>query len=163
MKTNLVLLMLAVGLGGCSSENPRVVTRLNDGASLSGDLPFNPLHDQVITSWIDKTGSSMSTLYGNDVAIGSARANSGHDYPAGSVVSAITWSEQEDPRWFGGNIPQKVESVEFVTVGIGADHRPTYSYQKYEGAPLKKTSAQNDPVPTERTAFLLGQRAAVMP
>ena len=95
--------------------------------------------------------------------IGYARANAGHDYPAGAVLSVITWSQQEDPRWFGGNIPQKVKLVEFVTVGVGPDHQPTYSYQEYEGAPLKKASAQNDPVPTERKAFLLAQRAAVMP
>jgi hypothetical protein len=157
------ILLLALALGGCVSENPRVVTRLNDSAALAGDLPFNPLRDKVITSWIDKAGSTMSTLYGNDAAIVYARANASHDYLGGTVLSVITWTQQEDPRWFGGNIPQKVKSVEFVTVGTGADHQPTYSYEEYEGAPLKKTSAQAGPTPSDRTTFLLSQRAAVMP
>jgi len=164
MKTGYVLLLLALmSLAGCTSENPRVVTRLNDGAALTGDLPFNPLHDKVITSWIDKTDSTMSTLYANNVAIGYARANVGHDYPAGSALSVITWSQQEDPRWFGGNIPEKVKSVEYVTVGVGANHEASYAYQEYEGAPLKRTSVQEGPAPNERAAFLLSQRAAVVP
>jgi len=167
MKTSYLLLtLILMSVSGCTSENPRVMTRLNDSASLMGDLPFNPLHDKVITSWIDKsnkTGSTMSTLYGNDVAIDYARTNAGHDYPTGSVLSVITWSQQEDPRWFGGFVPQKVKSVEFVTVGVGADHQPSYAYQEYEGAQLKKTAGQEGPTANERVALLLAQRAAVMP
>jgi len=161
-----ILLLVPMSLAGCGSENPRVVTRLNNGASLMGDLPFNPLHDQVITSWIDKSdnaNSAMSTLYGNDVAIRYARTTAGHDYPAGSVLSVITWSQQEDPRWFGGNIPQKVKSVEFVTVGVGANHEPSYVYQAYDGAPLKRTASEGAPTPNEHAALLLAQHAAVMP
>ncbi len=161
MNSSRVLLLVALGLGGCASENPRVVTRLNDGAALVGNLPFNPLTHKVITSWIDKQSSTMSTLYGNDVAFGYARANAGRDYPAGSLLSVITWSQQEDPRWFGGNIPAKVKSVEFVTVGVGADQRPSYVYQKYEDAPLRKTPEA--PAANQRVEFLVAQRAAVMP
>jgi hypothetical protein len=99
----------------------------------------------------------MSTLYGNDVAVQYARANAEKMYPAGSVLSVVTWSEQEDPRWFGAKIPQKVGSVEFVTVtGPGA-----YSYQRYEGSPLKRVAM--DATTNERADYLLAQRAAVMP
>ncbi len=161
MKSSWVLLVVALGLGGCASENPRVVTRLNDGAALVGGLPFNPLSHKVITSWVDKQSSTMSTLYGNGVAARYARANAGRDYPVGSLLSVITWSQQEDPRWFGGNIPAKVKSVEYVTVGAGADQRPSYAYQKYEGAPLEKTP--EGPAANERVELLLAQRAAVMP
>ncbi len=156
-------LAVALSLGGCMSENSRVVTKINDSASLSGDLPSNPLRDKVITSWIDKAGGTMSALYGNDKAIRYARTTAAHEYPAGSVLSVVTWSQQEDPRWFGGNIPGKVKSVEFVTVGIGEDRRASYSYEEYEGAPLKKTSSKAGPAPDDRTTFLLSQRAAVMP
>jgi hypothetical protein len=157
------LMLLAFALGGCMSENPRVATRLNESAALTGDLPFNPLRDKVITSWIEPQSSTMSTLFGNDLAIGYARSHAGGDYPAGSVLSVITWSRQEDPRWFGGNIPGKVKSVEFVSVGAGTEQRPSFDYQRYEGAPLKKTSTQDGAAAEERTRFLLSQRAAVMP
>jgi hypothetical protein len=152
--------VLAVGLAGCSEKtNPRVVTRLNQDAALVGELPSNPLQGKVITSWINKQDATMSTLFGNDVAVQYARTNAGRMYPAGSVLSVVTWSQQEDPRWFGGNIPQRAKAVEFVTVtGPG-----TYTYQRYEGSPLKKVASVEGSDPKDRAAYLLAQRAAVMP
>jgi hypothetical protein len=152
--------LVSVGLGGCSDKtNPRVVTRLNQDAALVGALPSNPLRGKVITSWVDKKDSTMSTLFGNDVAWQHARTNAEMTYPAGSVLSVVTWGEQEDPRWFGGNIPQGAKSVEFVTVTSPV----TYSYQRYEGSPLKKVASVEGNDPKERAAYLLAQRAAVMP
>jgi hypothetical protein len=157
MKIALAGLILLVG---CTRENARVTTTLNNGAALVGDLPSNPMQDKVITSWVDKQGSTMSTMFGNDVAMRYARTNQGTQYPAGSVVSVVTWSQQEDPRWFGGNIPANAKSVEFVSVGPGAN---AYSYQRYEGSPLKKVTGEDGAAPNERAASLLSQRAAVMP
>jgi hypothetical protein len=150
--------VLAVGLVACSDKtNPRVVTRLNDEAALVGELPSNPLKGRVITSWVNKHEATMSTMFGNDVAVQYARTNAEMQYPAGSVLSVVTWSQQEDPRWFGGNIPQKPRAVEFVRVtGPGA-----YSYQRYEGSPLKKV--EDGAAPNDRAAYVLSQRAAVMP
>lgn len=152
--------VLAVGLAGCSEKtNPRVVTRLNTDASLVGELPSNSLQGKVITSWVDKKDAMMSTMFGNDVAVQYARTNAERMYPAGAVLSVVTWSQQEDPRWFGGNIPKSTKSVEFVTVtGPGA-----YSYERYEGAPLKKVASLAGNDPKDRATFLLAQRAAVMP
>ena len=70
------------------------------------------------------------------------------------MLSVVTWSQQEDPRWFGGNIPAKTKSVEFVSVGTGAN---AYSYQRYEGSPLKKVAGEDGAAPNERAAYLLGQ------
>jgi hypothetical protein len=165
-KTNKRILLaaaLSIGVLGCTSQNPRVVTRLNDNAALHGDLPANPFHWKVITSAINKQDSTMYTLFGNDIAVQYARSNSQHNYPAGSVLSLVTWSQQEDPRWFGGNIPSAPKSVEFVTVGATVDRKPTYTYQSFEGTPLKQTSTQNGLAPDSRAAYLVQQRAAVMP
>jgi hypothetical protein len=150
--------VLAAGLVACSDKtNPRVVTRLNDEAALVGELPSNPLKGKVITSWVNKRDATMLTMFGNDVAVQHARTNAEKIYPAGSVLSVVTWKQQEDPRWFGGSIPQKVGSVEFVAVtGPGA-----YTYKRYEGSPLKKV--EDGVAPNDRAAFLLAQRAAVMP
>jgi hypothetical protein len=152
--------VLAVGLAGCSEKtNPRVVTRLNQDAALVGELPSNPLQGKVITSWVDKKDATMSTMFGNDVAVRYARTDAEMMYPAGAVLSVVTWSQQEDPRWFGGNIPKSTKSVEFIAVtGPGA-----YSYQRYEGSPLKKVASLEGNDPKDRAAFLLAQRAAVMP
>jgi hypothetical protein len=148
----LVLLM------GCTGENARVATTLNKDAALVGELPSNPMQGKVITSWVDKQASTMTTVFGNDVAVHYARTNPESKYPAGSVLSVVTWSQQEDPRWFGGNIPAKTKSVEFVSVEANA-----YSYQRYEGSPLKKVAGEDGAAPNDRAAYLLGQRAAVMP
>ena len=150
--------VLAAGLVSCSDKtNPRVATRLNDEAALVGELPSNPLKGRVITSWVNKRDATMSTLFGNDVAVQYARTNAEMKYPAGSVLSVVTWSQQEDPRWFGGSIPQKTRAVEFVKVmGPGA-----YSYQRYEGSPLKKV--EDGVAPNDRASYVLSQRAAVMP
>jgi hypothetical protein len=152
--------LLWLGLTGCSDQtNLRVETRVNQGAALVGALPSNPLQGRVITSWINKQDSTMSTMFGNDVAVQYARTNAEMKYPAGAVLSVVTWSQQEDPRWFGGKIPQEPQTVEFVTVtGPGA-----ISYQRYEGSPLKQVASENGSDPDDRAAYLLAQRAAVMP
>jgi hypothetical protein len=144
-------------LAGCSSGvNPRVATRLNDDAAVAVD-GANPMRGKVITSWIDKGHGTMSSLIGNDAAVAFARTNGQGNYPAGSVLSVVTWEQQEDPRWFGGQIPAKPRSVEVVTVGS------TYSYKRYEGAPLRVVAQEDGAAPGERAAYVLAQRAAVMP
>jgi hypothetical protein len=81
----------------------------------------------------------------------------------GSVLSLVTWTQRDDDRWFGAKIPDQVKSVEFVFVGVAADGRPLYSYQEYEGKPLKRVTAQEGRTLNDRGAYLLSQRAAVMP
>jgi hypothetical protein len=156
-------MILPLSILGCSRDEPRILATLNHSASLLGTLPANPLQWKVISSMIDPADSTMSTLYGNDAAVGYVRTHSHHDYPAGSQLSLVTWTQQEDPRWFGAKIPEAVKSVEFVTVVSAQDGRPSYSYLKYEGSPLQKSVTQESPTPNERTAYLLSQRSAVMP
>lgn len=105
----------------------------------------------------------MSTLYGNDVAVQYARRNSPLDYPAGSVISLVTWTQQDDPRWFGGKIPWQVKFVEFVSVTAGPDDQHSYSYENYEGSPLSRKSELKSSSPGMRATYLLSLRAAVMP
>jgi hypothetical protein len=155
--------LLALGALGCSNVNPRVMTRVNEAASLQGDLPWNPLQWKVITSAINKRDSTMYTLFGNDVAVQYARSSARHAYPAGSVLSLVTWNQQEDPRWFGGKIQAAPRSVEFVAVANTPDNKPVFSYQFYEGTPLKKVSPPEGIVPDQRAAYMVALRAAVMP
>lgn len=160
-------IVFALSALGCSGGGPTVSAEINNSASLPGDitraLPANPLQWKVITSEVNQQDQTMSTLYGNEVAVGYARANAQHAYPSGSVLSLVTWTQREDSRWFGAKIPDQVRSVEFVTVGAGPGGRPSYAYQRYEGRPLERSSAQQGAIPNERAAYLLSQRAAVMP
>jgi hypothetical protein len=139
----------------------------NATAALPGRLPYDPLQWRVITSSVNKTDGTMSTLYGNDAAIAQARSTPQTPYPAGAVLALVTWNEQEDKHWFGGRIPGVVRSVEFVRASGGTNGSPSYSYDIYAGAPLEH--AANDTSPAGVAATLVrvnaitGLKAAVMP
>ena len=164
MKTIHVLsAALLLVLVGCSQPNARVKTRLNREAEVSGELPYNPLQWEIIASTLNHNDHTLATVLGNERAIAYARKNATHAYPAGSVLCVITWSQEEDPRWFGGNIPGKVRSVEFLEVQSGQDHGGTYLYTLYGGSPLRKLVSTEEKSPTGRAVYILGQRAAVMP
>jgi hypothetical protein len=159
----LFAMIFGLTVSGCSQDNRGLSATLNQSASLSGELPANPLKWKVITSGVSTTDSTMFTLYGNDIAVQCARTDSQHNYPNGSAISLVTWTQQEDGRWFGAKIPNQVKSVEFVSVGAATDGRPSYSYQKFEGTPLKRTSVQDERAQADRAAELLSRRAAMMP
>jgi hypothetical protein len=154
---------LLLVLLGCSQPNARVQTRFNRDAELSGELPYDPLQWAVIASTLNHSDHILATVLGNDQAIAHARESLSSEYPAGSVISAITWSQQEDPRWFGGNISGKVRSVEFLEVQSDPAHGRTYRYTMYAGSPLRKVISTEERGPTGRAADILAQRAAVMP
>jgi hypothetical protein len=159
----LLFSMSLLSLFACSGAKTKISATLNQSASLVGELPANPLQWKVITSAVNHADSTMSTLYGNDLAVKYARANSQHSYPSGSVLSLVTWTQREDERWFGAKIPDRVKSVEFVFVDAAADGRQSYSYREYEGAPPTMVSEQKGFAPNDRAAYLLAQRAAVLP
>jgi len=154
---------MLVALAGCSSQQPKVVATLNRSSFLTGELPANPLQWRVIGTLIDQSASSMSTLYGNDIAVDYARTHAHHEFPNGSTLSRVTWTQKEDERWYGAKIPDHVKTVEFVFVKTAPDGHPLYSYQKYEGTPLTRVAAEEGSAPSEGALELLSQRAAVMP
>ncbi len=154
---------LLLVLAGCSQTNPLVRTQFNRDAGISGDLPYAPLRWEVMTCTINHNDHTVATVFGNTQAIAYARKNVSHQYPDGSVISKITWSQQHDSRWFGGNIPGKVLSVEFLEVQAPTNHSRIHLYTMYGGSPLKRLTSTEERVPIGRAAELLAQRAAVMP
>jgi hypothetical protein len=149
--------LFALASSGCGGSGA-VTASINERAALTGSLPWNPLQWNVITSSIDRSASTMSVLYGNDVAMQYARSHAQQDYPTGAVLSLVSWTQQEDGRWFGGKIPGQVKSVEFVNVTAAS-----CSYENYAGSPLQRTAASDCHAPGSRAAYLLSLRAAVMP
>jgi len=162
-KRRFIAAAIIVTLTGCSRTNDRVLTKLNDEAALNGRLPMNPLRWKVITSAANVHDSTMSTLFGNDIAVQYARSNAQHNYPEGAVLSLVTWKQQEDARWFGGNIPASPQSVEFLSIGTGSRDRPSYAYEKYEGNPLQRNSSVEDKITQARAEYITSLRAAVVP
>ena len=162
-RVSLVCIPIALSLFGCSNDTPQFKATINQTASLTGELPADPLQGRVISSSINRTDSTLSTLYGNDVAVNYARSHAQHDYPNGSVLSLVTWKERDDDRWFGAKMPDQPKSVEFVFVAATLDGHTSYSYQKFEGSPLKKVVSQDGAMPNEPALALLSQRASVLP
>jgi hypothetical protein len=93
----------------------------------------------LITSWTDRSQATMSTLYGNAAAVQYARSHAEHEYPADAKLALVTWTQQDDPHWFGARIPREQKSVEVIDV------------------------ATDDHSPGSRAASLLSRRAAVIP
>jgi len=167
-----LLVIVSLAFAACSALlNPALVASINSPASPSGELPANPLEWQVISSFVDESHSTMATLYGNDIAVQYARSNSGTNYPASSQLALVTWTQREDPRWFGANIPGHLQSVEFLKVSESLlpvrssppQLIPSYSYQRFEGSPLTLTASWNSTVRDSRASFLLSLPPSLFP
>lgn len=115
MKNNIYLfLTIAVlYLFGC---NPKNGLGLNENASVNclEDLPENPLLLNAVTTSIHQKDSSITVLYGNELAYNYAKINGDGNYPAGSVLYSVTWQLQEDKQWFGANIPENIRTIERI-------------------------------------------------
>jgi Cytochrome P460 len=155
--------LLMISLASCSAPNRRVITTTNHVAALPADLPANPLQWKIITSEIDHQQATMSTLFGNDLAVQYARTHSDQNYPPGSVLSLVTWKQQEDIRWFGAKIPADPHSIEFVSIDSAPNRQPAYTYRAFDGTPLRQDVNQVTPTPQGRAAYIVAQRAAVLP
>jgi hypothetical protein len=149
-------------LTGCTSAVSHVVTELDEEAALVGDLPMDPLQWGVITVGANPEESTMSTLFGNDIAVQYSRKESAGNYPPGSVLSFVTWQRQEDGRWFGARMPARVKSVEFVEFASSEEGRAAVRYRLYGGSPLKEAESPKDRTDA-RVKQLVSLRAAVMP
>ena len=143
---------------GCS-RTPSNSEVFNQPAAIPAGAPLDPLQWKVITSSIDAPHQTMSMLFGNDVAVASARSGKQGKYPAGAVLSLVTWAQQEDRHWFGARIPKQFQTMEIVKVTPGAEGETTTSYERFEGQGLQKASDGDE----ARKAYILLQRAAVMP
>ena len=148
-------------------QNPdRAASLVGAGSGAAANSSSNPLEGKVISSRIDRVRQTMSTLYGNDIAVGYTKSgvggvSPGHSYPAGSVLTLVTWSQQADPHWFGANTPAQIQSVEIVRFPASAAVRS--SYERYAGSPLRKTTGDDAKMIGERMEDISRMRASVTP
>ena len=153
---------LLLVLVGCANRGSEEEAASNQRAMLNGELETNPLEWGVITCGADPNESTMSTVFGNEIAVQYSRRYVEGNYPAGSILSLVTWSQQDDTRWFGAKMPSETKSVEFVTVSTSQNGQHSYEYQRYESSPLKRVELVESQA-RSRVAYILSQRAAVMP
>jgi Haem-binding domain/Cytochrome P460 len=134
----------------------------NRAASLPGGLPYQPLRWTPITMFVDRNDHTVSTLYGNEMAIQSVDARNASPstphYKPGAVLALVTWVQRDDPHWFGARIPDLPGSVEFVTVGP----QNTASYRGFEGPNLAESHSGATET-AQRTSFLVNLKPASLP
>jgi hypothetical protein len=136
----------------------------NRAAALPQNLRFQPLQWYAITMFVDPKTRTMSTLFGNDVAMRAVRVQGGKfgkppAYSSGSVLALLTWAQREDPHWFGGRIPDRPESVEFAEIDSFSRIR---AYRRFDGSMLKGRAVSTEEVST-RSSFLLSLIPATLP
>jgi hypothetical protein len=135
----------------------------NRVATLLQSLPYQPLDLNVVTMFVDPKVHTMAALLGNEAAMQAVRTGSGPGkspaYPAGSVLALVTWSQREDPHWFGGRIPDHPQSVEFVEAGASGR---AGSYLCYDGPLLTEHTFSTEEA-AKRLSFLLNLAPATLP
>ena len=131
----------------------------DQAAYLPDSVAAHPLAGKVITSFVNhrQGATTMSTLYGNDTAVTSARSGQPVS-AAGTVLALVTWAQRDDPHWFGGRIPDGLKSIEMVSIGPGLS--PAYSV--YEGMPLVKKAGSPADVQA-RILYITSRKASVFP
>lgn len=141
-------------LTSCSNEN-----LYNESASFADSSKISHvLEGKVITSMVDKKEKTMSTLYGNDIAVEHARSSADHHYPSGSELSLVTWIQKEDIHWYGANIPGEIKSIEIVKYQA----RDSTILECYEGKKLQSRKP-DFAAAVKKIEFISNQRAAVLP
>ena len=129
-------------------------------AALPASLPFHPLAWNAITMYVDPRTHTTATLYGNEAAMAAVQARGAAPtntaYPAGSVLALVTWVQREDPHWFGGRIPDNVQSVEFIQPGSPNPYRRFAGSALAEETPDSTTTAR-------RAAFVTSLTPARLP
>jgi Haem-binding domain/Cytochrome P460 len=127
----------------------------NAAAQLPASLPYQPLTWHPISLSTDPVDHTTSILFGNDVALNTPTAAA---YPAGTVLALVSWTERDDPHWFGARIPDLPVSVEFVRVSPEGKQ----IYQDFQGPQWSESKLQPDVV-ARRLRFVTDLPAAQLP
>jgi hypothetical protein len=114
--------------------------------------------------FVDPKTRTMTTLFGNDVAMQAVRNHGGDlgkspPYPTGSVLALVTWAQRKDPHWFGGRIPDRPESIEFAEIDGSSSVR---LYRRYDGPLLRERAVRSEDLAT-RSRFLQNFVPATLP
>jgi hypothetical protein len=129
-------------------------------AALPLNLPYRPLEWSAITIYVDPRNHTTAMLFGNDVAMKAVHATtSRYKFPAyfhGAVLALVTWSQRDDPHWFGARIPDVPLSVEFVEIGQAS------VYRRFAGPALSTEGATTQEA-AQRKSLIMGLPPAQLP
>ena len=143
---------------GCADhKNTPEAGELNAKASLPADFNFNKMGLKVITSTVNTKSGTMATLYGNDSAKATAWTGNGKCRST-SIFALVTWKQQTDKRWIGGNIPGNLLSVEMLEAN--SDKQSTGIYSRFKDTGL--TADPDTSGQSARTKYILSLKPSIM-
>jgi Haem-binding domain/Cytochrome P460 len=132
-------------------------------AALPASLPSQPLGWNVITTYVDPARRTTAVLFGNDEAMKAVHApgpmGQAAQYPTGATLALVTWTQRDDPHWFGARIPDAPLSVEFVHAGAAGELN---GYRRFAGTGLAEEHAAATDV-KERATFMTTLTLAQLP
>lgn len=117
------------------------------------ELAFNPLEWAPSTIFSDPQKQTISVLF---VTPKNTDSGTGSN-PSGSDMALVTWTERDDPHWFGARIADSVVSVEVVRPG--AENQLEYRRFAEAGTDSATTIAAKD----ARSRLIAGLHAAQLP
>jgi mono/diheme cytochrome c family protein len=137
----------------------------NKAAALPAELPYQPLdwHPIAVLSSKGFQGLTMSVLFANDTAFSASLAQSRTSggsvpYPSGSKIVLVTWTQRDDPHWFGARVADAVQQVEFVEVGAAGT---IPDFKRFEAGSSKRSMVTRQDF-ADRD-YLLNLRPAPLP
>jgi len=142
----------------CDSTSNKA-DNLNIEASFPDSFQYSPAGLKVISTHINKQVGTMSTLYGNPLALQKA-IDFNEEVVAGEIFILVNWKQQPDAHWFGANIPGDLQSVEVIETILNSD-KVVINYKLYEGKNLVLNTTT--PHQSERIRFIMDQKPSIMP
>lgn len=160
MRYFVLIISLACITVACTNKQAGLYNQ-HASVKASDSLDFNPLQGTVICTGINAEQHTMFTLYGNEMAVLHCKMVNNSRYPAGAILSLVTWEQKPDERWFGANIPDHIQSVEILRFDSvpGKGSLPVYNY--YSGRPLKINL--HPPDEKERILAISSEKMSVTP
>ncbi|WP_031530898.1 hypothetical protein [Dyadobacter crusticola] len=153
MKTTISLYIIAIALFFTSCDD-------RNTATLAPEYLYDAGNEKVIKSILNNKKGTISMLYGNDLALQTAR-DSLSKPSIGAHYTLVTWKQKPMPHWYGTNINAGIYSVEQVKVTGRNEESFTFDYNFQPGPSY--AAGDNKPVEDQRILFITSQQAAVFP
>jgi len=121
--------------------------------------PFDPLRWTPITVYTDSRKATISVLFAREAEKVGGGSSSAASANAGdrADLALVTWTERDDPHWFGARMPDKVISVEAVHVNQGHAEYQSFSAAGSAAGDASAAAA------AERSRFISRLRAVQVP
>jgi hypothetical protein len=160
MKTNIILLASLAFLLAACTDNTNTVSLVNEKAAIPASYHFSQKGLKVVASFINKKQHTMSTLYGNDLALQTAKSGDTNKVP-GEAFILVTWNQQDDDHWFGAKIPSDLKTIEVVKTGGADQNSADVTYNCYEGKALRlNTDTTHN---QDRIKYIFDQKPSILP